>query len=106
MAQLMVPSRADDEGFRRWLAKATRSTASPRAAQAFLRAMFEIDARPLLPLIHAPTLVLHRTGYPWIPVEHARYLADQIPDAKLVELPRPPTPWPSDARSGRSQPSW
>jgi class 3 adenylate cyclase len=87
MAQLAVPSRADDEGFRRWLAKAARSTASPRAAQAFLRAMFEIDARPLLPLIHAPTLVLHRTGYPLIPVEHARYLADHIPDAKLVELP-------------------
>jgi pimeloyl-ACP methyl ester carboxylesterase len=87
MAQLAVPSRADDEGLRRWLAKAARSTASPRAAQAFLRAMFEIDARPLLPLIHAPTLVLHRTGYPLIPVEHARYLADHIPDAKLVELP-------------------
>jgi hypothetical protein len=87
MAQLAVPSRADDEGFRRWLAKAARSTASPRAAQAFLRAMFEIDARPLLPLIHAPTLVLHRTGYPLIPVEHARYLAANIPDAKLVELP-------------------
>jgi pimeloyl-ACP methyl ester carboxylesterase len=87
MAQLTVPSRADDERFRRWIARAARSTASPRAAQAFLRAMFEIDARPLLPLIHAPTLVLHRTGYPMVPIEHGRYLAEQIPDARLVELP-------------------
>jgi class 3 adenylate cyclase len=87
MAQLTVPSRADDERFRRWIARAARSTASPRAAQAFLRALFEIDARPLLPLIHAPTLVLHRTGYPMIPIEHGRYLAQHIPDAKLVELP-------------------
>jgi class 3 adenylate cyclase len=87
MAQLAVPSRAGDERFRRWFAKAARSAASPRAAQAFLRVMFEIDARPLLPLIHAPTLVLHRTGYPLIPIEHGYFLAEQIPDAKLVELP-------------------
>ena len=87
MAQLAAPSRADDERFRRWIAKAARSAASPRAAQAFLRVMFEIDARPLLPLIHAPTLVLHRTGYPILPIEHARFLAQQIPDAKLIELP-------------------
>jgi class 3 adenylate cyclase len=86
MAAMYVPSRADDERFRRWAAKAARSTASPRAAQAFLRAMFEIDARPLLALIHAPTLVLHRTGYPILPIGHARFLAEQIPDAKLIEL--------------------
>jgi class 3 adenylate cyclase len=87
MAQLAAPSRADDERFRRGIAKAARSAASPRAAQAFLRVMFEIDARPFLPLIHAPTLVLHRTGYPILPIGHARFLAEQIPDAKLIELP-------------------
>jgi class 3 adenylate cyclase len=87
MAQFVAPSRADDERFRRWIAKAARSAASPRAARAFLGVMFEIDARPLLPLIHAPTLVLHRTGYPILPIEHGRYLAEHIPDAKLIELP-------------------
>ena len=51
MAQFVAPSRADDERFRRWIAKAARSAASPRAARAFLGVMFEIDARPLLPLI-------------------------------------------------------
>ena len=70
MAQLTVPSRADDERFGRWFAKLLRSTASPRAAQAFLRVMLEIDARPLLLLIHAPTLVLHRTSNPLIAIEH------------------------------------
>jgi class 3 adenylate cyclase len=49
--------------------------------------MFEIDARPFLPLIQAPTLVLHRIGYPLVPIEHGRYLAEHIQDAKLVELP-------------------
>jgi class 3 adenylate cyclase len=87
MAQLVAPSRGDDQRFRRWIAKAARSAASPKAAQAFLRVMFEIDARPLLPLIHAPTLVLHRTGYSILPIQHGRYLAEHIPDARLIELP-------------------
>jgi class 3 adenylate cyclase len=87
MAELLAPSRAGDERFLRWLAKAARAAASPKVAQAFLRGMFGIDARPFLPLIHAPTLVLHRTGYTLLPIEHGRYLAEHIPDAKLIELP-------------------
>jgi class 3 adenylate cyclase len=83
---VLVPSRADDERFRRWFAKLMRGTASPRAAQAFLRAALEIDARPFLPLIQAPTLLLHRTGIPNVPLEHGRFLAEHIAGAKLVEL--------------------
>ena len=87
MAQLAAPSRAGDKRFRRWIAKAARAAASPKAAQAFLRVMFGIDARPFLPLIQAPTLVLHRTGYPLLSIEHGRYLAEHIPGARLIELP-------------------
>jgi class 3 adenylate cyclase len=84
---LQVPSRADDQRFRRWIAKAQRTVGSPRVVQAYMRAMFEVDARPILPLIHAPTLVLHRSNVQFIPVEHGRYLAEHIPGAKLIELP-------------------
>jgi class 3 adenylate cyclase len=84
---LQVPSRADDERFRRWIAKAQRTVGSPRVVQAYMRAMFEVDARPILPLIHAPTLVLHRSNVQLIPVQHGRYLAEHIPGAKLIELP-------------------
>ena len=52
-----------------------------------LRALFEVDVRPLLPLVQAPTLVLHRRDFPLLPIEHGRYLAEHIPDARLVELP-------------------
>ena len=97
LTRLLIPSRADDERFCRWHAKLLRSTASPKAAQAFLRVMFEIDARPLLPLIHAPTLVLHRTGASLLPIEYGRYLAEHIADAKLVELPGTDIPLPWDA---------
>jgi class 3 adenylate cyclase len=82
-----IPSRAGDERFRRWMARIQRSIASPRTVHTFLRAMFEVDVRPLLPLVQAPTLVLHRRDFPLLPIEHGRYLAERIPNARLVELP-------------------
>src|SRR5919109_2173121 len=85
LAGMLMPSRASDERFRRWFAKVQRTGASPRAAKALLRASLEVDARPILPLVHAPTLVLHRRDAHFIPIQHARFLAEQIPDAKLME---------------------
>jgi class 3 adenylate cyclase len=82
-----IPSRAGDERFRRWMAKVQRSIASPRTVHVFLRALLRVDVRPLLPLIQAPTLVLHRRDFAMLPIEHGRYLAEHIPTATLVELP-------------------
>jgi hypothetical protein len=31
----------------------------------FLRAMAEVDVRPILPLVQTPTLILHRRGSSW-----------------------------------------
>jgi class 3 adenylate cyclase len=45
-----------------------------------------MDVRHALPLINAPTLVLHATRDQTDPVDAARYVAARIPDAKLVEL--------------------
>ena len=87
LASMQVPSRASDQRFRRWIAKLQRTMASPSAVEAYVRAIFQIDVRPLLPLIQAPTLVLHRRDFQLLPIEHGRYLADHIPGAKLVELP-------------------
>jgi pimeloyl-ACP methyl ester carboxylesterase len=87
LAGMLMPSRASDERFLRWFAKVQRTGASPRAAKALLRASLEVDARPILALVHAPTLVLHRRDAHLIPIQHARFLAEQIPHAKLVELP-------------------
>jgi pimeloyl-ACP methyl ester carboxylesterase len=87
LAEMLMPSRAGDERFRRWYAKTLRTGASPRASQALLRASMEVDARPILPLIQAPTLILHRRDVHIIPIQHARFLAQHIPHAKLVELP-------------------
>jgi class 3 adenylate cyclase len=87
IAAVVAPSRAGEERFRRWYAKLQRTSASPRAAQAFLRAMLEVDLRPILPVVQAPTLVLHRRDVQFVPVEHSRYLAEHLSGARLVELP-------------------
>jgi class 3 adenylate cyclase len=47
----------------------------------------EIDVRGVLPAIKVPVLVLHRTEDQHVVVEEGRYLAEQIPHAKFVELP-------------------
>ena len=86
-AMVSTPSRAADERFLRSSAKLQRASASPRVVRAYLRALLEVDVRPILPLISAPTLVLHHRDYPFLPVAHGRYLAEHIPGARLVELP-------------------
>jgi class 3 adenylate cyclase len=85
--QAQVPARARDERFLRWSARLQRAIASPRVVQAYLRAMLEVDVRPILPLIQAPTLVLQHTDFGFLPVAHGRYLAEHIPGARLIEVP-------------------
>jgi class 3 adenylate cyclase len=82
-----APSRFGDERFRRWATKYTRAIASPRTIQAFNKAIRETDMRPVLPLVQAPTLVLARRDFAMMPIEQPRYLAEHLPQAKLVELP-------------------
>jgi class 3 adenylate cyclase len=51
------------------------------------RELVRLDVRPLLPAVQAPTLVLHHVGNPWADMNHARYLAEHIPDARIVGVP-------------------
>ncbi|MDQ3010231.1 MAG: alpha/beta fold hydrolase [Acidobacteriota bacterium] len=82
-----APSVANDPGFRDWWAAYLRRGASPGAAVALTRMNTEIDIRHVLPTVRVPTLVVHRTGDECLKVEEGRYLAENIPGAKFVELP-------------------
>ena len=84
---VFAPSLMGDEAARQWWAKAERMSASPAGAMGVTRRLAEIDIRQILPSISAPTLVLHRTGDTLLEIGHARYLAEHIAGAKLVELP-------------------
>jgi class 3 adenylate cyclase len=68
-------------------ARYERATATPRMAAEIQRRNLEIDVRPVLGSVRAPTLVVHRNGDPIVSVERARELAGALPDARLLELP-------------------
>jgi pimeloyl-ACP methyl ester carboxylesterase len=69
------------------LARYMRAAASPSAVYAYEQMNGQIDTRPILPSIRAPTLVMNRTGDPCAHVEAARDMASRIPGAKFIEYP-------------------
>jgi class 3 adenylate cyclase/pimeloyl-ACP methyl ester carboxylesterase len=84
--EAFAPSKVNDEAMRRWWRRLVLTSASPGAVVALRRMNMEIDARHTLAAIRVPTLVLCRVGdgdYP----DQARYIADRIPGAELLELP-------------------
>jgi class 3 adenylate cyclase len=97
-AEHLAPSLADDEGYRRWFARLLRLSASPRMALALLRMNAEIDVRAVLPSVRVPTLVLHRQDDLFVASGHSAYLGENIPTARLIELPGADHwPWAGDA---------
>jgi class 3 adenylate cyclase len=84
--ELWAPSVAHDAQFRQWWAKYLRLGASPSAVIGVFRMNAAIDVREILPALHVPTLVLHRSGDRPINVEQGRFLAENIPGARFVEL--------------------
>jgi class 3 adenylate cyclase len=85
MIRMTNPSLTDDILVRR-LARLVRASATPRTAAALLDMTFRDDVRQALPLIQAPTLVLHCREAALVPVELGRFLADNIQGARFVEL--------------------
>jgi class 3 adenylate cyclase len=67
-------------------ARVVRYGSSPGAWEALERMNMGIDVREVLPVVSAPTLVVHQRNDPWVRVEHGRYLAEHIVGAAYVEL--------------------
>jgi pimeloyl-ACP methyl ester carboxylesterase len=84
---MYAPSLMDKPDAAEQVASYFRASASPGAAAAIMKMNREIDVRNVLPAVHAPTMIIHRTGDRVSEVGHARYMAQQIAGAKLVELP-------------------
>lgn len=83
----LAPSIAQNARFRTWWATYLRRSASPGAALALAEMNTHIDVRHVLPSIHVPTLILHRTGDLDSDVGGARWMAQQVPNARYIELP-------------------
>lgn len=76
------------QGFadRELLGRMERAMGTPTSMAALLRANAAFDVRPVLPHVRTPTLVVHCTEDPVIPVDNARELASLIPGSTLVEV--------------------
>jgi class 3 adenylate cyclase len=85
--EVFAPSRIADQRFRAWFARSERFHGGPDQVAEGVRASFESDVRALLPSISVPTLVVHREGDRYIRLGAGRYLAEHIPDARLIVLP-------------------
>jgi class 3 adenylate cyclase len=92
--EFLAPSLLEgDEETRRAFGRYERQWASPGAYTALTSVREENDVRHVLPAIRVPTLVIHRSGsepapesiYP-LPSEAGRFIAEQIPGARFVEL--------------------
>jgi class 3 adenylate cyclase len=86
-ARLFAPSHADDAEFVQSWARLERHAVSPGGARVLLQMAMDCDVRHILPAIHVPTLILHRSGDAVARVEGARYLAERIEGARFIELP-------------------
>jgi pimeloyl-ACP methyl ester carboxylesterase len=87
LADVYMPSVAADPEL---LARAERGEqlgASPGMLFKIILMYMDVDVRPVVHAIQAPTLLLHAHGDRVVNVRHSRWLAEHIPGAKLIELP-------------------
>jgi class 3 adenylate cyclase len=83
-----------DEVMKAWWGARERVAGSPGAIRNLITSVAMTDVHDALPLVQAPTLVVHRTDDPMIPVQVGRELATAIPGARFVELAGSTTlPW-------------
>ncbi len=84
--QIFAPSLAGDERFAAWWGRLERLSSSPASTLSILRLNAQVDVTDVLGAIRVPTLVIHRRDDLVSPLANARYLAREIPGARLVEL--------------------
>ena len=69
-----------------WFNELQRVSTSPETAARILALIGEIDVRSILPDLHTPTIVIHRTKDFAVFFEHGREMAAAIPGARFVPM--------------------
>jgi len=83
---VIAPSARDDALFRERWATYERRAASPGTFQAYSQMLADVDVCDVLADVTVPVLLIHSQGDRMVSVEQSRYLADGLPDARLVEI--------------------
>ena len=82
-----LPGSIDDPGVAAWLARYQLLAATPSVFAPIFEHYLELDVRSVLPTITVPTLVIIRVDARYHRPAFGRYLAEHIPESRLVELP-------------------
>jgi pimeloyl-ACP methyl ester carboxylesterase/DNA-binding CsgD family transcriptional regulator len=100
LAGLFCPRASGDEIAA--ISRYQRHSADAEVAAAFLELDLTSDARPFLPALAMPALVLHRRGDRTVPIGRGRELASLLPNARFVALSGDShLPWMDDQRDLR-----
>lgn len=83
-AELFIPA-ANEEQIT-WFSELQRRTTRPELAARIMEAAGQIDVVDRLPLVRAPTLVLHPRNDVIVPLDQGRVIAAGIPDSQFVVL--------------------
>ena len=89
-AEVANPSIAGDARYRQWFSRYLRAAASPAVMRKTMQSNADIDIRPLLAEIQAPTLILHRQEEKWL--------------SRQRHLPGRTYPWCAPRRAARRRP--
>jgi class 3 adenylate cyclase len=84
--EFAAPSQAGNAEARAHFARLERGTASPGMLAGLVRMFLDLDVRDVVPEVHVPALVLHRRHDTLVNIGNGRWLAEHLPDARLVEL--------------------
>jgi class 3 adenylate cyclase len=102
--EIFSPSLAGDARAREFQARFERQAASPMRVQQLLEMFFDTDVRGALPLIQAPTLVMHRRHDRAVNYRAARWLAEQIEGSRYAEMEgEDHFPWVGDSDAALAQ---
>jgi pimeloyl-ACP methyl ester carboxylesterase len=85
--ELVAPSRADDPEERAFYGRLERASVSPGMLVQLAQMFIDIDVRDVAATVHVPTLVMHRRHDMLVNVRHGRWLAEHMPNARMVEVP-------------------
>jgi pimeloyl-ACP methyl ester carboxylesterase/DNA-binding CsgD family transcriptional regulator len=83
-AELLMPAATAEQVA--WFSELQKRTTKPEIAARIMEASGAIDVVHRLPLVQAPTLVLHPRGDHMVPFDQGRVIAAGIPHARFVEL--------------------
>jgi pimeloyl-ACP methyl ester carboxylesterase len=89
MAAVLAPTVGSRPGIQDWYGRVERFAASPGTALARMRAILDLDVRKVLPLVTAPALVIQNSRDTFVCAGHGHYLAEHLPDARLLERDSP-----------------